>query len=212
MKSATTITGVVLRTFPLREADLIVSILSVEEGKMRAVAKGVRRSRRRFLGGIDLFDSGAFELQPGKSANALPSIAGLERDSIPRGLREDFTALSLASLSLELADVFAHVGDPSAGELVPPLRITLDSLGTASAPREKFAAAIRFFLEVFRIGGVDPLASTEIINGELRDVLQNPTSADDSALRPALRRLIGYAEQVAGKRLLTAAPELYRLG
>jgi DNA repair protein RecO (recombination protein O) len=41
-------TGVVLRTYKLREADRIVVILTAENGKVRAVAKGVRKSGSKF--------------------------------------------------------------------------------------------------------------------------------------------------------------------
>ncbi|CAN5742410.1 DNA repair protein RecO [soil metagenome] len=41
-------TGVVLRTYKLREADRIVVVLTEEHGKVRAVAKGVRKTMSRF--------------------------------------------------------------------------------------------------------------------------------------------------------------------
>ena len=41
-------TGVVLRTYKLRESDKIVVIHTRENGKVRAVAKGVRKTRSRF--------------------------------------------------------------------------------------------------------------------------------------------------------------------
>lgn len=40
--------AVVLRTFPLGEADRIVVLLTKRHGKVRAVAKGVRRLKSRF--------------------------------------------------------------------------------------------------------------------------------------------------------------------
>jgi len=41
-------TGVVLRTYRLRESDRIVVIHTVENGKVRAVAKGVRKTKSKF--------------------------------------------------------------------------------------------------------------------------------------------------------------------
>ena len=40
--------GVVLRTVKLGEADRIVTLLTRDHGKIRAVAKGVRRTKSRF--------------------------------------------------------------------------------------------------------------------------------------------------------------------
>lgn len=41
-------TGVVLRTYKLRESDRIVVLLTAENGKVRAVAKGVRKTKSKF--------------------------------------------------------------------------------------------------------------------------------------------------------------------
>ena len=43
----------VLRTWPLGESDLLVSLFTREEGKVRGVARGARRSRRRFGGALE---------------------------------------------------------------------------------------------------------------------------------------------------------------
>jgi len=40
--------GVVLRTSKLAEADSIITVLTRDHGKIRAVAKGVRRTKSRF--------------------------------------------------------------------------------------------------------------------------------------------------------------------
>ena len=40
--------GVVLRTYKLRESDRIVVLITAENGKVRAVAKGVRKTRSKF--------------------------------------------------------------------------------------------------------------------------------------------------------------------
>ena len=41
-------TGVVLRTYRLGEADRIIVVMTEEHGKVRAVAKGVRRTSSKF--------------------------------------------------------------------------------------------------------------------------------------------------------------------
>ncbi len=42
-----------LRTYPLREADLLVTLFTRAEGKVRAVAKSAKRSRKRFGGALE---------------------------------------------------------------------------------------------------------------------------------------------------------------
>jgi DNA repair protein RecO (recombination protein O) len=45
--------AVVLRTYPLREADLLVTLFTRLEGKVRAVARSAKKSRRRFGGALE---------------------------------------------------------------------------------------------------------------------------------------------------------------
>ena len=205
--STTTTRGIILRTFPLREADLIVAVLSEDEGKIRAVAKGARKSKKRFLGGLDLFDCGRFEISESGGGDKLRTLYGFERGLTLTPLREDFRMLGLGSLMLELTDHLAHDGDPTAGELLAPLIAALRELcATNDAP--KTAAAIRYFLAALRVAGVDPLANPIALSAPQREiaaaVAQAPQRSSAAALRPVLRALIGYAQETVGKRLVSA--------
>ncbi|HET7103314.1 MAG TPA: DNA repair protein RecO [Terracidiphilus sp.] len=51
--SVLTSEAVVLRTWPVHEADLIVSLLTRDYGKLRGVAKAALKSRRRFGGALE---------------------------------------------------------------------------------------------------------------------------------------------------------------
>src|ERR1700740_883853 len=42
--------AIVLRTYPLREADLLVTLFTRAEGKIKGVARAGKKSRRRFGG------------------------------------------------------------------------------------------------------------------------------------------------------------------
>jgi DNA repair protein RecO (recombination protein O) len=45
--------AIVLRTYPLREADLLVTLFTRVEGKVRGVARSAKKSRRRFGGALE---------------------------------------------------------------------------------------------------------------------------------------------------------------
>jgi DNA repair protein RecO (recombination protein O) len=45
--------AIVLRTYPLREADLLVTLFTRAEGKIKGVAKSAKRSRKRFGGALE---------------------------------------------------------------------------------------------------------------------------------------------------------------
>src|SRR5207247_3357950 len=45
--------AIVLRTYPLREADLLVTLFTRLEGKVRGVARSAKKSKRRFCGALE---------------------------------------------------------------------------------------------------------------------------------------------------------------
>jgi DNA repair protein RecO (recombination protein O) len=45
--------AIVLRTYPMREADLLVTLFTRAEGKIKGVAKSAKKSRRRFGGALE---------------------------------------------------------------------------------------------------------------------------------------------------------------
>src|ERR1051325_1913898 len=45
--------AIVLRPYPLREADLLVTLFTRQEGKVRGVAKSAKKSRKRFGGALE---------------------------------------------------------------------------------------------------------------------------------------------------------------
>lgn len=54
--------GVVLKTTPLRESDLLVTLYTDVHGRVAAVARGARRSKVRFAGALSLLVLGRYQL------------------------------------------------------------------------------------------------------------------------------------------------------
>lgn len=94
--------GIVLRSQVFGEADRIITLLTRTEGKVRAVARGVRRTRSRLMGSTQLFTYGNYLLVRGRSD--LETLSqGEIRESL-RGLREDLDRMAYASYACELVD------------------------------------------------------------------------------------------------------------
>lgn len=66
--------GVVLRTSKLGEADRIITILTRGHGKIRAVAKGVRRTKSRFGARLEPFMRVDVLIAEGRSLDVLSLI------------------------------------------------------------------------------------------------------------------------------------------
>jgi DNA repair protein RecO (recombination protein O) len=123
--------GVVLRTYKLGEADRIVAILTRGRGKVRAVAKGVRKTKSRFGGRLEPASHVELLLYEGRGELDIVSQAET-LDHFPT-LRDDFDRLARAVSMLEAADQLATEGEPNA-RLYEMLVGALRALAVQDAP------------------------------------------------------------------------------
>lgn len=94
--------AVVLRTMRLGEADRIVTLLGRTGGKLRGVAKGVRKTKSRFGGRLEPFTHVDVVAWQGRSS--LDTITQVEVIEPFRGLREDLDRFALGEVMLEACD------------------------------------------------------------------------------------------------------------
>jgi DNA repair protein RecO (recombination protein O) len=95
--------AVLLRAVDYGESDLVVHLLTSESGRFTAIAKGARKSQRRFPGTLDLFNHLAIE---GRT-RPRGGMGFLERARLVEphlGLRSDRVRYALASFLVELLD------------------------------------------------------------------------------------------------------------
>lgn len=104
--------GVVLRTMRLGEADRIVSILTRGHGKVRAVAKGVRRTTSKFGGRLEPLSHVSLLCWKGRELDIVNQAEVLE---IFRAVREDLSRVTKAFTVLEVADQLAQEHHPAPG-------------------------------------------------------------------------------------------------
>jgi DNA repair protein RecO (recombination protein O) len=97
--------GVVLRTWKLGEADRIVVFLTQGEGKVRAVAKGVRKTKSRFGGRLEPFSHVDLSLYRGRE---LDIVTQAEVITPFRALREDYDRVVAGTAMLEAVDQVAQ--------------------------------------------------------------------------------------------------------
>ncbi|MFN7148703.1 MAG: DNA repair protein RecO, partial [Microthrixaceae bacterium] len=92
-------TAIVLRTHKLGEADRIVVLLTRGHGKVRGVAKGVRRTTSKF--GSRLEPGSHIQVQLHEGRGELDIVTQAETVEPYRRTREDLSRLSRASSLLE---------------------------------------------------------------------------------------------------------------
>jgi len=119
--------GVVLRTQKLGEADRIVTLLTRENGQVRAVAKGVRRTRSKFGARLEPFMLVDVQLHRGRSLDIVTQAETLS----PYGERiaTDYPRYTAGTVMLETAERLSEEGEPALQQfllLVGALRTLAD--------------------------------------------------------------------------------------
>jgi DNA repair protein RecO (recombination protein O) len=97
--------AIVLRTMDLGEADRVLTVLTPRLGKLRVIAKGVRRPRSRIGGGLQPFSDVQLVLAVGRTFDVVTSTS-LEDPHL--GLRNDLHSTASAWYVVELADRFCE--------------------------------------------------------------------------------------------------------
>jgi DNA repair protein RecO (recombination protein O) len=113
--------GIVLRTQQLGEADRIITVLGRTTGRVRAVAKGVRRTKSRFGARLEPFTHVDLMLHPGRSLDVITQAEVIRPYGEP--LAADYPRYTAGVAMLETAERFTPV------EKEPALRQLLLLIG-----------------------------------------------------------------------------------
>ena len=99
--------GIVIRQQPVRDADLIVALVTADHGRVDVLARGGRKSTKRFSGGISLFAEISAIIEHGRGH--LPTLVESTRHAAYLTAAPNYPQLALASYVVELA---AHASQP----------------------------------------------------------------------------------------------------
>lgn len=156
--------GIVLRTHKLGEADRIVSVLTRHHGKVRAVAKGVRKTKSRFGARLEPPTHLALQFYEGRSD--LHIIDQAETLDHFRAIREDLDRLTRAVSMLEAGDQLGLEGEPNPA-LYQMLLGALRALAGHSGP----LVLPGFFLKVLALEGFRPVVDRCVECGALEQLV-----------------------------------------
>ncbi|WP_369133529.1 DNA repair protein RecO [Modestobacter sp. I12A-02662] len=144
--------GVVLRTQKLGEADRIITVLTRRTGKVRAVAKGVRRTKSKFGARLEPFSHVDLQLYTGRNLDIVSQAESLHAYG-PAVVR-DYRAYTAGTAVLETADRL------TAEEKEPQLRMFLLVIGAlrtlADASRPPGLVLDAFLLRAMSVAGWEP--------------------------------------------------------
>jgi DNA repair protein RecO (recombination protein O) len=139
-----------LKRMDFGEADRIITLFTPALGKIRVIARGVRRSTSRMAGHLELFTHAHLMLARGRELDVATQASTVESF---RGVREDLTKSSQAYHLAELVDLFLQDRDENRAVFLL-LRDALEALsGSAIVPE---LVARHFELQLLSAVGFRP--------------------------------------------------------
>jgi len=130
--------GVVLRTQKLGEADRIITLLTRHHGRVRAVARGIRRTKSRFGGRLEPFTHVDVMVHNGRSLDVITQAEVIRAYGMP--LATDYPKYTAGTAMLETAERFTPVEKEPAIRQFLLLIGGLRALGEAVDPGVPVAA------------------------------------------------------------------------
>ena len=150
--------GVVLRTYKLRESDRIVVLLTQRFGKVRAVAKGVRRTNSKFGSRLEPMSHVEVLLRKGRDLDLVSQAESVD-PLTPMLSSLDRAAQGMAVV--EAADQLSLEGEPDE-RLYTMLVGVLRTIAESPSPLNVAA----FFLKVLAMSGLSPVLDECVRCGE----------------------------------------------
>lgn len=141
--------GVVLRTYKLGEADRIVVLLTSGHGKVRAVAKGVRRTKSRFGGRLEPLSHVELLLYEGRELDIVTQAEMIEPW---RALHDDLNRLAQGMAMAEATEQVAQEREPSQ----PLYRMLVGALRTL-VERSSPLVVAAFYWKLLALDGAGPV-------------------------------------------------------
>ena len=143
--------GIVLRSVKLGEADKIVTVMTQGSGKIRGVAKGIRKTTSRFGARLEPFTH--VSLLCYRSRGALDTITQAEIVAPHISIRGDLALIAAGETMLEAVDKVAEEHEKN-------VRLTLLLLAGMRAldarPADPSAVAESFLLKLLALSGFHP--------------------------------------------------------
>ena len=195
----------VLRTYPFREADLIVSFLTRDLGKLRGVARRARRPKSPFGSGLERLSQVRMAYFQKENAE-LVNLSSCELIASQFGLQSEYAMSVVLDYFTEVAEQVLPAHEPNE----KLFRLMASVLAYLRAGRNVWTAVTYFSVWTVRLLGLWPEArvseeTAEIVHemferpiGDLTPRVWSKSTASD--LRRALIRTM---EQHAERRFLT---------
>ena len=140
--------AIILRTKDFGESDLMVTVFSSLNGNLKGVAKGARRSSKRFVNSLTTFSLVNLEFTERRSGDLVWLDSSELIDGFP-SIRSDYNLLSKASYMVEMTEILF----PSNVQSSEMFQLLKFALGSISGKQNTEETMIIFQAQAMKIGG-----------------------------------------------------------
>ncbi len=149
-------TGIVLARTDYQEADRILTIITPDNGKIRVIAKGVRKVKSKLAGGIELFSISHVSFIPGKKE--IGTLISTRLDKHFGGIVSNIDRTMLAYEVLKIINRITE--DSPEADYFHLLASLLEALNDSSIHSD----VIRFwmYMQLLKLGGHTPNLTTDM--------------------------------------------------
>ncbi|MCD6289341.1 MAG: DNA repair protein RecO [Anaerolineae bacterium] len=180
--------GIVLRHSDIGEADRLLTVFTVERGKLRLLAKGVRKILSRKAGHIEPFTYSTFLVAKGRTWDIITQADTIEAY---RALRQDLLRTTYAYYVAELVDRFTEEDDASR----PTFDLIRDTLSRLCGEDDPYLIVRFFEMRLLSLAGYQPQLFVCVrCRADLEPVTNYFSLADGGVLCPRCGEGIPQAE------------------
>ena len=144
--------AIIVRTQKLGEADRIITMLTKERGRVRGVAKGVRRTKSKFGARLEPGSHVDIQMHEGRTFDTITQVETIA--NYGEAITEDYSRWTIAHAMLETAERFTpNEGEPAAQEF----QLLVGGLRALSENRYEPSLILdAFLLRSLSVGGYAP--------------------------------------------------------
>lgn len=197
--------AVILRHADYGEADRLLSLYSREQGKLRAIAKGVRKMQSRKAGHLEPFTRSALMLAKGHD---LWVVTQAESIDLYPAITRDLQLVAQAAYVVELLDRFTY----EEGQNWQLYKLLVETLERLSSEEDPFIAVRYYEMRVLDLLGFRPLLFECAGCGETIQALDQYFSADLGGVLCPKCRLKGQGSRPISVEALRFLRHIQRSG
>ena len=145
--------AILMRRLEFSDYDVIVDFLTQDYGRITAIAKNAKKSKKRFAGVLELFSRLEAEFVPTRSGSGLPLLKSVDLTHPFAGIRLNIEKTAYASYWSEMVNRWGEEGSRQPG-LFSLLHYALSALDDGDLPHEKLS--ILFQIRFMALTGLSP--------------------------------------------------------